>query len=169
MTHYSSHPSGTKETSPVFTQQYQLATLGQRFAAAIIDGFISTIPSLFLMSYVGDLQSLQQGTLDPSLPKTILYIVSGIFFFILIQGKSLEATGQTIGKKILNIKTVNVNLKKPSLSTLLYKRYLPIYLLSAIPVIGAFIALLDVCGIFRKDRRCLHDLIANTLVIRVKP
>ncbi|MES2205348.1 MAG: RDD family protein [Pseudomonadota bacterium] len=168
MTQYSSHSAENKETTSISTQPYQLATLGQRLLASLIDGFIASIPSLFVMGYVGDLQSLQQGSLNPSLPKIMLYIVSGIFFFILIQGKSLDATGQTIGKKILNIKTVSLNLKKPSLFTLLYKRYLPIYLLTGIPVVGAFIAIFDVCSIFRKDRRCLHDLIANTLVVKMK-
>lgn len=37
-----------------------------------------------------------------------------------------------------------------------------------IPFLGAGICLVDQLMIFRKDRRCLHDLIGDTKVIRVE-
>jgi hypothetical protein len=34
-----------------------------------------------------------------------------------------------------------------------------------IPFLGNFIALVDALAIFTSERRCLHDLVANTKVI----
>lgn len=36
-----------------------------------------------------------------------------------------------------------------------------------IPVIGQYISILNYLFVFRKNRRCLHDLIAGTQVINV--
>ena len=40
-------------------------------------------------------------------------------------------------------------------------------LLGAIPFVGGFIALLDPLLIFRDNRRCLHDDIADTTVVNI--
>jgi uncharacterized RDD family membrane protein YckC len=37
-----------------------------------------------------------------------------------------------------------------------------------IPVIGGFLPLVDVLFIFRHDRRCIHDLLAGTNVVKVR-
>ena len=42
-------------------------------------------------------------------------------------------------------------------------------LLERIPLLGIRIELVDVLFIFRNDRRCLHDLLADTRVVRVRP
>jgi uncharacterized RDD family membrane protein YckC len=44
-------------------------------------------------------------------------------------------------------------------------RYLPTSLITLIPVVGMFYALLDCLLIFRRSRRCLHDNIADTIVV----
>jgi len=40
------------------------------------------------------------------------------------------------------------------------------YLISAIPVVGSFFVLIDTLLVFRADRRCVHDLIAGTKVVK---
>ena len=47
-------------------------------------------------------------------------------------------------------------------------RYVPIQIASVIPAIGNILPLLDVLFIFREDRRCLHDFIAGTKVVKAK-
>ena len=42
------------------------------------------------------------------------------------------------------------------------------WVLAAIPGIGNLYALIDVLCIFREDRRCLHDLIADTNVVEAE-
>ena len=38
-----------------------------------------------------------------------------------------------------------------------------------IPVLGPLFSLVNVCFIFREDRRCIHDLIAGTQVVNGQP
>ena len=38
-------------------------------------------------------------------------------------------------------------------------------IIGAIPLIGFVFYIVDVCFIFRTDRRCVHDLMANTKVV----
>jgi uncharacterized RDD family membrane protein YckC len=40
-------------------------------------------------------------------------------------------------------------------------------LLGAIPYVGWLVSLVDPLLIFGKDRRCLHDLIADTIVVDI--
>jgi hypothetical protein len=35
-----------------------------------------------------------------------------------------------------------------------------------VPFVGSFYPLVDVCWIFGEQRRCVHDYIADTIVIR---
>jgi len=40
-------------------------------------------------------------------------------------------------------------------------------ILGAVPMIGNVFTIVNYCFIFRADRRCLHDLIAGTKVVKV--
>ena len=57
--------------------------------------------------------------------------------------------------------------QKATMLTIIFKRMLPVSIASAIPIIGSFLVLIDTLMIFRSDRRCLHDLIAHTQVLKV--
>ena len=54
-----------------------------------------------------------------------------------------------------------------TLSTVLLKRYLPMSAVSLIPILGGLLAIIDVLFIFRKDKRCVHDLIAGSKVVKI--
>ena len=45
-------------------------------------------------------------------------------------------------------------------------RYFPVQLVGNIPFIGPLLGIVNVLLIFRADRRCGHDLIAGTRVVR---
>ena len=51
---------------------------------------------------------------------------------------------------------------------LVLKRNLLVQLIGAIPIAGGFINLVGILMIFRSSRRCLHDELAGTKVIKVK-
>ena len=55
-----------------------------------------------------------------------------------------------------------------SLNTSPRLRYLPVQLAGAIPLVGPIIGLVNILMIFRGDRRCGHDLIAGTRVVKAK-
>ena len=59
----------------------------------------------------------------------------------------------------------NVDLTLKSLRRVIGLRTLPISILSRIPFVGWLIALADSLMIFGAERRCLHDVFADSIVI----
>ena len=89
-------------------------------------------------------------------------LVIGVFVYNCIL---LSRNGQTIGKRTLNIKIVRSNGEAVTLSRVIFLRWLPVALMGAIPIIGRFIGLADSLVIFGNEKRCIHDYIADTIVI----
>ncbi|MEH6457722.1 MAG: RDD family protein [Cocleimonas sp.] len=141
-----------------------MASRWSRLGASLIDGVIGGVLSLPLLSFFDVWEQIDEnGNLPFSTAITITLI--GIIFFLLINGYLLSKYGQTVGKKLLDIKIVDLNGDIPDFNSLIAKRYVPIWVVSQIPVIGGFIAIIDALFIFRKDKRCVHDLIAGTRVV----
>jgi uncharacterized RDD family membrane protein YckC len=72
--------------------------------------------------------------------------------------------GQTQGKRWMNIRVERPDGTVATLPRIFLARGGVTYALSFIPVIGGLVSLVDTLMIFREDRRCLHDLIADTVV-----
>jgi hypothetical protein len=69
------------------------------------------------------------------------------------------------------MKTTIVNARTGSIlpvGEILLKRYLPIWIVAMIPL-GGLLILVDVLMIFRQNHRCLHDDIADTVVVQDLP
>ena len=77
----------------------------------------------------------------------------------------LHKRGQTLGKMAVKTKIVRTNGERASLGRIFGLRMLAPGLLSAIPIIGYLFALADALLIFTSERRCLHDHMADTIVI----
>jgi uncharacterized RDD family membrane protein YckC len=77
----------------------------------------------------------------------------------------LHRSGQTIGKRALDIAVVRSDGSAVALSRYIFLRVVPIILLGMIPLVGRFAGLVDSVMIFGKERRCLHDYIADTIVV----
>lgn len=144
-----------------------MATPRQRFIAAVLDGIIGMVLVFPLISAAGMFDYAEQGETPPFL-FTLGMTAIGFLAFILVHGYFLKQNGQTIGKKIMGIKITGLDNEVPSLSKILFARYLPISLVTLIPVAGNFLPLVDSLFIFRSDRRCIHDLIAGTKVVQAK-
>jgi uncharacterized RDD family membrane protein YckC len=82
-----------------------------------------------------------------------------------IQGWLLYRYGQTIGKRALGIRIVRRDGRRASLARLLLLRMVVPGAVAMIPLVGALIVLVDVLFIFGDARRCLHDLLADTIVV----
>jgi uncharacterized RDD family membrane protein YckC len=78
----------------------------------------------------------------------------------------LHQHGQTIAKRLFNIRIVRSDGSRCSLLRVIFARWLPMAVLGAIPLVGPVMTLIDPLFIFRSDYRCLHDLIADTIVVR---
>ena len=74
---------------------------------------------------------------------------------------------QTIGKKYLKIKIVKNDGEKAGFFVNVVLREWVMALIGIFPAIGGIIQIVDILFIFRDDRKCIHDLIAGTVVISV--
>lgn len=166
--------------------EQETATRGQRLAAWFIDVMMVMIPSLIMLAtlmdeaFTNELRSLQQ---DPQAAMQALQrqidkvIASGNptllalnwFMNILMIANVVMLTvrGQTVGKLLIGIHIVRFSdgaragfLKAVLLRGMLFG------ILAFLPVVGPFLLISDSLMIFRKDRRCLHDLVADTKVVR---
>jgi uncharacterized RDD family membrane protein YckC len=85
---------------------------------------------------------------------------------LIVQLMMLHKNGWTIGKRALKIRIVRRDGSRASLGRIFWLRMVVMGLLGAIPLAGSVVSLVDVLMIFRSDRRTLHDMIADTKVVK---
>ncbi len=170
---YASPSSGLEQQKPAKPgwDNRQLATLGERFLGSLIDGIIM-VPILFGAGFVLGMVLTSFGIVLESfefdLLTTVIGALMGIGVFLAVQGYFLASKGQTVGKMAMGTQIVSEKDGEiVPFVELILKRYLPIWVLSYIPVVGSFIGLIDALFIFRENRKCLHDEIAGTKVIKL--
>lgn len=141
-----------------------LATRGSRFLAALIDGLIGMAIAVPFWLLSGMWDYIATGATAP-----LTFILAGGAYgfvgFVLVHYYFLNKNGQTVGKKILKIRITGTDDQLKGAPHLLLKRYLPVTIVSLIPLLGSLLMLVNLLFIFRKDRRCVHDLIAGTKVV----
>jgi uncharacterized RDD family membrane protein YckC len=162
-------PKAEVRDAPAEVHSGELASRGLRFLASLVDAVISAFITLPLAFLTGYWQRVMAG--DPDIVGLGLGITAAAFVaFVAIHGTWLAKHGQTVGKRLVGIRIVNVSDDRvPTLATTLGKRYGVLWLVSLIPNVGFVVNLVDDLLIFRSDRRCLHDLIAGTKVIMAGP
>jgi uncharacterized RDD family membrane protein YckC len=145
----------------------ELAGRGTRLAAAIIDGLIL---GLIIWPYVMSTDYWTRATQGQIGTSDLLQVsLVGLIGFLVLHGYLLHKYGQTIGKRLLGIRIVcAADGQLVSLGRIFGLRYVPIQIAGIIPVIGNILPLIDVLFIFREDRRCLHDFIAGTRVVKAR-
>ncbi len=175
--------------APVFTVNAEtsgelvLAARGVRLAAALIDGFLSILfamPGLIMMA----LHLVSQGGSMPNLEEIKLaelgmgfqILLVSMFILTVIQTWMLTLRGQTIGKRLMKIRIVRCSDDSHPgfVRTVMLRTWVPALIinyvpsvLKSLPWIGILIYVVDVCFIFRPDRRCLHDHLADTKVVEL--
>lgn len=170
------NPYATPETDPVLIQQpaagqLELATPSERFVGSLIDGLIGlalVIPlwgAAFLFGWISSMEDMGRVGFLFTLGLTVVHFV----LLMAIQWKWLKATGQTIGKKVAKTRIVTMDGKKPEAKDIVLKRYAFVSAISLVPVIGGVLALVDALLVFKSDRRCLHDMVAGTQVVKFRP
>ena len=148
--------------------EQQLGGRGARLGSVIIDGMLQgavyyavafTMFSTLLPSNSPDSFGGMAGVF-------VLRIVISVGLFIALHGYLLATQGQTIGKKLLGLRILRSNGERASLGRLLGLRYFLGWVLLVIPFAGAIYGLADCLMIFRDSRKCLHDNIADTIVVK---
>jgi uncharacterized RDD family membrane protein YckC len=145
----------------------ELADRGVRLGAAIIDNIIlGLVISPYAMTTDYWTRAMQgQVEMSDLLQLSLVSLLA----FLALHGYLLHKSGQTIGKRLLGIRIVSAaDGQLVSLGKLFGLRYVPIQIGSVIPVIGNILPIVDAVFIFREDRRCLHDFIAGTKVVKAR-
>ena len=151
-----------------------LAGRFERLAAQILNGllFVPVLAVLFMGGFGGVLDEVlgKHGEPNPLAffdapgfkPAVALFLcvlLAQIFF--------LSTRGQDIGKMALRIRIVKAATGKNG-------GFVPNFLVRSLinqviynfPIIGQLYAVIDILCIFRSDRRCLHDFLAGTRVVK---
>lgn len=145
------------------------ASRGKRLGAALIDGLVNL---LWLgpigWAYLLRVQAGRTGLPAPHTSGLLMFIGMLLLLAVLVVNCFMLAqSGQTIGKRVLDIAVVRGDGSPISLVRYILLRVIPVGLLGMIPVVGRFVGLVDPLLIFGKERRCLHDLIADTIVVDI--
>lgn len=148
-----------------------MATRGDRFVANFVDNCIVLVLPL-LSVFVMAVGMPRQGIADPPRDSSTwvgvwVLVMFGTFAGGLVaQLLSQVRWGQSIGKRLTGIKVVRRDGSPMELWRLIVMRNL---LLGVINTFCNLAGLVDVLMIFTQDQRCLHDYLADSIVIDTGP
>lgn len=145
----------------------ELAGRGERFGAAMLDGLIFLI-AVGVPGFMSlDWEIAKTGNyVDAIRPGGIAVAVIAMLVLIGITIHLVHKNGQTIGKKVCGIKVVRSDFSRASLARIFWLRNVVNAIPGAIPYVGNVYNLVDLAFIFNERRQCLHDKIADTIVIK---
>jgi uncharacterized RDD family membrane protein YckC len=152
-----------------------LASYGQRFLGALADGalkFLCWMPAgSALMDEFGEqIRAGQQPTpvemmaaMSDAFQKSLPYLL----MLAVVQGVLLSLRGQSVGKLLTGTRIVRYvdGARTGFLRAFALRGCIP-WVLEQIPFLGLLFWLIDVCFIFGEERRCVHDYIAGTKVVK---
>ena len=144
----------------------ELAGRGVRLLAVILDGIIVTlmvyVPGLIVAAATG-VFSQPSDQFDFSLLTIPLFLCAiGFIAWAWITLLLVARYGQTIAKRLLEIRVVRSDGSEASLGRIFWLRNVVNGLLAVIPLYG----LIDLLFIFGERRQTIHDLIADTIVVK---
>tara|TARA_R100000656_G_scaffold97110_1_gene70489 strand:- start:35 stop:538 length:504 start_codon:yes stop_codon:yes gene_type:complete len=142
-----------------------LASRWARLGASLIDSIIMMIIVLPVMYLTGGFDGVMDGR-QPGFVYSLAMGVLGVVIFFIINYRSLVTNGQTVGKKVLEIKIVDLNGNVPAFQSHLLVRYAVYFLPGQVPFVGQLFNLINILFIFTKEKRCIHDLVAKTKVVQ---
>lgn len=156
----------------------QLAGLGERFGAAFVDGSLKaacSIPTVLAMIKVMQENMQGGGQPDPQAMQAMMAAIAAaiplaypyLAALAVLQGVLIATRSQSVGKILLGLRIVHApdGSKANFGRAFLIRSGVPT-VIEYIPFIGFLFWIVDTCFIFRADRRCIHDLMAGTKVIK---
>jgi uncharacterized RDD family membrane protein YckC len=164
----------------------ELASLGQRLGGAMLDGaFVMAaglVPAIILHGLDLDPFPIAARAKVSFMPSELLTFCVSLFPSA-VQWWLIARSGQTIGKKAVGTRIVTLDGPIAGFYHGVLLRWLPqltLNLASAIFVILfptahllraalSIVLLVDILFIFGGERRCIHDYIAGTRVVRLRP
>jgi uncharacterized RDD family membrane protein YckC len=147
----------------IATDGPELASRWGRLGAGLIDGIVALVISLAVMlpMYGTGYFRMMATSKMSVLPGLALYVL----LFYALEGWFLHQRSQSIGKIVVGLRIVRPDGGHATVGRTLGLRYLVFGALGFVPVIGPFVGFIDALFIFGSSRRCLHDLVADTIVV----
>jgi len=143
----------------------ELASRWKRLGGALLDSVIAMVITFPVMMVAGLFKQFSQGQ-RMTIGQHIFFFFFSIAVFLAVNGYLLARHGQTLGKKLVGTRIVaNTDEQILSFGRVFGLRYLPLFLIAKVPIVGNLFCIIDVLFIFQKDKRCIHDLIAGTKVV----
>jgi uncharacterized RDD family membrane protein YckC len=136
----------------------ELATRRQRLAANALDAFILALiilPAAFVVPAIDGFGVLVASSM---LVLASVFVASTNLWL-------LASHGATIGKHVMRIRATRCDGSRASIWRLVFLRGLPLGLLALLPYLNLLVPA-SLLLIFRDERRCLHDYLADTIVIK---
>jgi uncharacterized RDD family membrane protein YckC len=144
------------------------ADRGTRLGAAILDSvvfmvavYLPLMVTLFSMARIEtnpeDADQFESVAVGAAVAGLIGLVIWGWFTL-----KFMARNSQSIAKKWLRIKVVRADGSRVSLGRLIMLRNVVVWILSMIPLFS----IIDALFIFSESRQCIHDKIADTIVIK---
>lgn len=157
------------DLTPAYPDEYGAEKAGRlgRLLANLADGLVAllcVLPMLLLMG-VGALMDASQDT------GMMLIGIGGLIAIVAMIGvliynlMLLSREGQTIGKRWVGVRIVRNDGSRASLGRIFWIRMFAPGLVGGVPFLGAIFALANILWIFGEEKRCLHDLMADTIVV----
>lgn len=136
--------------------------------AAFVDGLIAGAVGWALITIPAIRPLVHAQATEQSLWRwTPLSVVIGLVVFLAVQAWPLVTRGQTLGKMLFKLRIVRSDGSKADAWRLLGLRYGLGLLMNVNTGVASIWALVDSLLIFRASRKCLHDSIADTRVIKL--
>lgn len=139
--------------SVIFTVMVYIPMIGAAVAAAAFEGATAAA-------------SADGATADDSAAMVLgvvgMVALIGFVVWLWLTLRFMNRNGQSIAKKMLGIKVVRTDGSRASLARLFWLRNIVNGLLNFVPVYG----LVDSLFIFGEERKCIHDMIADTIVVK---
>jgi uncharacterized RDD family membrane protein YckC len=149
-----------------------LAGRGERLGAALLDGLIFAAMVYTPLLFAG-LPAILTAITTRRPPVWVAGMavaagVAGVMFivWVVLTIIFVSRNGQTIAKKLIGIKVVRRDGSKAGLGRIFWLRNVVNAVISMIPIFGGLYALVDALFIFGDARQCVHDKIADTIVVR---
>jgi uncharacterized RDD family membrane protein YckC len=153
----------TTHVEDVASDAQELGGRGARLGAGIVDGLIQG--GIYYAIAIALLPSLMPSDAF-SIGSFALQLVVSLLMYTALHGYLLLTQGQTIGKKLLGLRIVRSNGERAGIVRVLGLRTFLGWALTLVPVVGMVYALADCLLIFRASHKCLHDNIADTIVVK---
>ena len=143
----------------------RLAGRGRRLVATLIDMLLVPALTVLLVMITGVMEHAEAYRNSMWMLNVFLLAVVS---YLILNGYWLLTRGQTVGKRVMGVAIVaTVSGKRAAFWKLVCIRalFFPLLFVVISPVL-ALLPIIDQGFVFRKNRRCVHDLAAGTSVVK---